>query len=610
VLRQDPTGGRAFAWPTNVIGGPLIGSAANQITTQTFLYDGTSAIPVSRDLSMKNIALILILSCAAFGQHVRASSANEVLNPLSFSGSDIGAQINAAAATCTSTSQCTILIPPQTAQLPFSTSIVFVNNQTVECAPTSVIGNDASGDPTTQLKYTGSGTAVTMNSIMGRFKGCGLILGSSASVGFQVANYGNHIVDAGVRDGGAGTTMIHIGSAAIATEDNHLERVRISNWQGAAISVDHANDTYLTNITSYGKSGAGTGTGLLVDDNTGGLIIESLVCGNCGHNGYWERHTLGGNIASFVFARNAEFDLSSADGMLFDSSLASANIDASFVTTFVAAAGGAGIHISGGSGITVSAGGIIRVNQGDGVLIDVTSRNAEFATIITGNNIQGNNQSNAANKSGIRITGHPGTTVITGNTLTNYPEVGGNQAYGLNAQSDVEGLTFTGNVCSQNVTGCMNVSSVTGAKLNVVGNVDTTTGPAASFMPGALTVLGTTSTGGHSMITTSGTDLLCSATQPRVTAGFNTTGTIGGSPNGSCSFFVTVGSGTATNNGTIGLPTAANGWNCFAVNQNRGAYVAQTSNTANSVVLTNYGNTLSATNFTNGDNILVSCFAR
>lgn len=47
VLRQDATGGHAFTWPANVFGGTTLGSAANQITTQTFLYDGTNAIPVS-----------------------------------------------------------------------------------------------------------------------------------------------------------------------------------------------------------------------------------------------------------------------------------------------------------------------------------------------------------------------------------------------------------------------------------------------------------------------------------------------------------------------------------------------------------------------------------
>jgi hypothetical protein len=43
-LSQDATGGRTFTWPSNVIGGATIGSAANQLTVQEFLWDGSNAI--------------------------------------------------------------------------------------------------------------------------------------------------------------------------------------------------------------------------------------------------------------------------------------------------------------------------------------------------------------------------------------------------------------------------------------------------------------------------------------------------------------------------------------------------------------------------------------
>lgn len=48
---QDATGGRTFAWPTNVLGGMTIGSAANSVSTQLFhCYDGTSLEAVSAGL--------------------------------------------------------------------------------------------------------------------------------------------------------------------------------------------------------------------------------------------------------------------------------------------------------------------------------------------------------------------------------------------------------------------------------------------------------------------------------------------------------------------------------------------------------------------------------
>lgn len=42
-ITQDATGGRSFTWPTNMIGGALIGPAPNQVTTQEFIWNGTTA---------------------------------------------------------------------------------------------------------------------------------------------------------------------------------------------------------------------------------------------------------------------------------------------------------------------------------------------------------------------------------------------------------------------------------------------------------------------------------------------------------------------------------------------------------------------------------------
>lgn len=42
-ITQDNIGGHTFAWPANVTGGAIIGAAANQVTTQEFVWTGTSA---------------------------------------------------------------------------------------------------------------------------------------------------------------------------------------------------------------------------------------------------------------------------------------------------------------------------------------------------------------------------------------------------------------------------------------------------------------------------------------------------------------------------------------------------------------------------------------
>jgi hypothetical protein len=45
-ITQDGSGGHTFSWPANSIGGCTIGSAANQVTTQEFMYDGMNATAV------------------------------------------------------------------------------------------------------------------------------------------------------------------------------------------------------------------------------------------------------------------------------------------------------------------------------------------------------------------------------------------------------------------------------------------------------------------------------------------------------------------------------------------------------------------------------------
>lgn len=44
---QDATGGRTFAWPTNVVGASTIDSTASACTTQIFVYDGTNAVALT-----------------------------------------------------------------------------------------------------------------------------------------------------------------------------------------------------------------------------------------------------------------------------------------------------------------------------------------------------------------------------------------------------------------------------------------------------------------------------------------------------------------------------------------------------------------------------------
>src|ERR1039458_4917324 len=178
-------------------------------------------------------------------------------HPAWFPGVDIGAQINAATASCVSGQQCHIIIPPS-AQLAYTTPIVFAGagtSETVECTRTGAVSNSPGWEPYAILDYTGSGTAVTMGGSNGRFIGCDLLLGASATTGIRIGGsgataYSNHIEDVGVRNGGTGTTLVKISCPSGACEDNHLINSRLSSFVGVGVELDHSNDTHLVNNTA------------------------------------------------------------------------------------------------------------------------------------------------------------------------------------------------------------------------------------------------------------------------------------------------------------------------------------------------------------------------
>ena len=408
-----------------------------------------------------------------------------------FEGVDIGAKVNAAAATCIIQAPCHIRVTPH-AQYSFSTSIVFVPNETVECSPSGSTQNNGEGDSRASLHYTGEGIAVTLSpdpTAASHWIGCDLLLDATAKTGILMPGYSGYVVDAALRGGGTGTTLIHVSGTpaenihirANPTEDNHIEQSRLGNFTGVGVAIDHANDTYLNAMTVYGKAfDNNTSVSLLVNDNAGGIIIDNFAGGSSGLHGLWIRHSMGGTYPKFLFANNFETDLASSDGWLFDSTLGSSNLEATFLNSWSAGNGGAGVHIAGGTGIHIGGGSKIRCNRGDGILIDGQS---QLGVIVEDSFILGNNQSNSRNLSGIRIGNHPGPVTIVGNQIGNYPESGGHQKYALLTESDVEGLIFSNNSCWHNEVGCADVSSVVRSKITYSGNMAEDQGPLPNYSP-------------------------------------------------------------------------------------------------------------------------------
>jgi hypothetical protein len=108
-------------------------------------------------------------------------------------------------------------------------------------------------------------------------------------------------------------------------------------------------------------------------------------------------------------------------------------------------------------------------------------------------------------------------------------------------------------------------------------------------------------------------NLLMTTTAPTISAGFGTSPSIPNS-NGTAAFTVNVGTGGTASSGTIGLPTAANGWVCNAFDftsptTGGGYYVKQTGGTTTTAVLTGFNTAGAATAWTASDVLRVSCFA-
>jgi hypothetical protein len=335
------------------------------------LLVGVSQAQIATDCVLNHVAYVGT-DCAAYW--------NAAMPPPLPPVKDIGVQIaNVIKRFCPSVVQCHIVIMPYPGPAPKTpksqyiisphNELVFIKNETVECQASNRIDNTSVADPMAEISYDGSGTAVTMGATGGRFEGCDLWLGTNVANGILIGGnssssaFSNYARDIGVRGGGKNTYLVHISGPngnTLTTEDNHLEKSRISDFVGYGIGIDYANDTYITDVTAYGKVGNTTSITVLIDSQAGGTMLTNVVGGNSGANFLKVRYS-GGAYPTFIFARNMQSDLSTSDGYVFDSTLGSANIDFTCLDCWAAGSGGAGVHISGGSGIRWI-GGKIRSN--------------------------------------------------------------------------------------------------------------------------------------------------------------------------------------------------------------------------------------------------------
>jgi hypothetical protein len=129
-ITENSTGGWSFVWPSNMVGGAQIGTNANQVTTQSFIWNGTTAIATDAAVigagpALSTGSLTVAGSVAATGG---VSSSNQ------------GTEISVANASTTGTTLNTVTImtgAPQAAVIAPTSTIGGVIGITVANAGTS-----------------------------------------------------------------------------------------------------------------------------------------------------------------------------------------------------------------------------------------------------------------------------------------------------------------------------------------------------------------------------------------------------------------------------------------------------------------------------------------
>jgi hypothetical protein len=95
---------------------------------------------------------------------------------------------------------------------------------------------------------------------------------------------------------------------------------------------------------------------------------------------------------------------------------------------------------------------------------------------------------------------------------------------------------------------------------------------------------------------------------PTISSGFGTSPSIAAN-NGTAIFEINVGTGGTANTGTIGLPTAPNGWGCIATDQTSSAMSTQQKSNSTTSVEANYNSSGGTKNWNASDILIVHCWA-
>ena len=333
------------------------------------------------------------------------------------------------------------------------------------------------------------------------------------------------------------------------------------------------------------QTGAGTLTSGLEVKQTAGAITNGL--------------TFTGTFSKLI--NSATFNVSNAGGLTGVATLDTITASATGLTF----AGAGTISSTGSNALTLTGAPLNLNNSGSGATNLGTSTNTGAVTIgNTSGTFQLISASGGLNVSTTgALTGVASIDTITHTATTiTFAGAGTISSTGANALalSSSNALNLTGASPSTWSIGAGNALTITSSNFNTTSTGINSTAIGAT----------TASTGRFTTLTE--TALLVSNAAPTISSGFGTSPSIS-SNNGTAAFRINVGTGGSATSGVIGLPTAANGWNCYATdittNSTGVFYTKQTASSTTTATIGNFSDVAVATAWTASNILAVSCFA-
>lgn len=450
----------------------------------------------------KLLWLAVLISATAFGQTYKIPSTagdntwtgtnsfksiNSVRYADQFPGADWGAKVNAADADLGSTAG--EIWVNQNAGLSNATPVVISANHILRFAQGGTYNTSAGitlntyssmiggGVQATRINYTGTGVAIDAtggNTIRHIF----LNLGASTTDGFKLRGSEVTLNDYWVQGGGNLTKLVHVAAYDGTTLSGTIRVMngKAYDYTGTALYVDHVTDVTLNNLSNYAAAANTTATGMIVDTGVSGLYVSNVGVNSNALGGLLVKNATGGvgsynQYPNYLFFSNFIADAvageaPTADAILFDSTLGTNPIYASFVNSWAAGYGLNGFHISGGQGIHITGGTKVRSNGLNGVLVD----NANVADVLISNSfVTANNTSNNADGQGVYISAAVLRVRLVGNIIGNTLDTTGHQRYGFKVSAvNADAFVAVGNDLKLNETGYYSNGNT--GEYNLIGN--------------------------------------------------------------------------------------------------------------------------------------------